>query len=145
LNDYFMNDYDRAIYVGETGNKSNMGQLNEWQNCLFVTTVHFNNFSRCTYRPYNLLNITCFTTWTSDRFFSKLNITKYCLRISISQQRLNCLGLLSIDTERARSMHFDIHVDIISEHKSKKKFFSLIILHMYNNIYNIEKKIFNMI
>ncbi|GFX22099.1 uncharacterized protein TNCV_3054551 [Trichonephila clavipes] len=60
------------------------------------------------------------TTASVERSFSKLKLIKTYLRSTMSQERLSALSVLSIETEIAASVSYDIILKKCSEAKTEK-------------------------
>lgn len=62
------------------------------------------------------------TMTTSEGSFSKLKIIKNYLKSVFSQKSLTGFALLSIETERARSLNSDTLIDIVADEMAREKF-----------------------
>jgi len=63
------------------------------------------------------------TNCSSERSFSFLKRIKNRLRSSMSQEKLDALGILSIESDVTVSIDFDEIIDVFSKQKTRKKFF----------------------
>ena len=63
------------------------------------------------------------TVATAERSFSKLKLIKNFLRSSMSQERLSCLALLSIENERAENLDFRKVIQQFTSAKARRKNF----------------------
>jgi DNA (cytosine-5)-methyltransferase 1 len=61
------------------------------------------------------------TICSSERSFSFLKRIKNKLRSSMSQEKLDALGILSIESDVTASIDFDEIIDVFSKQKTRKK------------------------
>ena len=65
------------------------------------------------------------TVATAERSFSKLKLIKTYLRSTISQDRLDSLAILSIESEEAWSLDIDGLIDMFADKKARLSKFKL--------------------
>jgi len=63
------------------------------------------------------------TNCSSERSFSFLKRIKNRLRSSMSQEKLDALGILSIESDVTASIDFDEIIDVFSKQKTREKNF----------------------
>jgi hypothetical protein len=61
------------------------------------------------------------TNCTGERSFSKLKLIKSELRIHITQDRLNCLSVMSIECDVLETVNFDAIIREFAECKTRKR------------------------
>ena len=61
------------------------------------------------------------TVASGERSFSKLKLIKNFLRTKMSQQRLQDLAVLSLESDVARHISFDTVIDDFAAQKARKK------------------------
>jgi len=61
------------------------------------------------------------TNCTGERSFSKLKLIKNELRSRMMQERLNCLSVMSIESDVLESLNFDDVIRDFAESKTRKR------------------------
>uniref|UniRef100_A0A7N0TPJ7 HAT C-terminal dimerisation domain-containing protein n=1 Tax=Kalanchoe fedtschenkoi TaxID=63787 RepID=A0A7N0TPJ7_KALFE len=72
---------------------------------------------------YQILLTVLVTVASAERSFSKLKLLKTYLRSSMSQERLNDLGILSIEKDMFRNIEYDILVNDFASKNARRNYF----------------------
>jgi len=70
---------------------------------------------------YVYIFLLCVPNCKGERSFSRLKLLKNVLRFSLSQNNLQNLGILSIESEFVKSLDFDDVIQTFANEKARKK------------------------